>query len=136
MNICGCKTKCDCTILAVIASVIAGIVTTFLTFSGTIVIPQFVLWIFFGIVLGFLGLSLITAPFIGKREANTCLCTSLTSFFVGIFGTVLLSLALVLIDIAAGGILASILTGLLFGLFTLAITSAACIVKNLFDCGS
>ena len=136
MNICCCKTKCDCTIIAVIASVIAGIVATFLTFSGTITIPQFVLWIFFGVALGLLGLSVVAAPCIGKREANTCLCASLTSLFVGIFGTVLFSLVLVLVDIAAGGILASILTGLLFGLFALAITSAACIVKNLFDCGS
>ena len=136
MNICCCKTKCDCTIIAVIASVIAGIVATFLTFSGTITIPQFVLWIFFGVALGLLGLSLVAAPFIGKRESNTCLCASLTSLFVGVFGTVLFSLVLVLVDIAAGGILASILTGLLFGLFALTITSAACIVKNLFDCGS
>jgi hypothetical protein len=136
MNICGCRTKCDCAILAVIASVIAGIIATFLTFSGIITIPQFVLWIFFGVALGLLGLSLVAAPFIGKRESGTCLCASLTTFFVGIFGTVLFSLVLVLIDIAAGGIFASILTGLLFGLFTLTITSAACIVKNLFDCGS
>ncbi|MBR5234073.1 MAG: hypothetical protein IKW03_07665 [Clostridia bacterium] len=134
MNICGCKTKCDCTIIAVIVSIIAGIVATFLNFSGTIAIPQFVLWIFFGVALGLLGLSLVAAPFIGKRESGTCLCTSLIAFFVGIFGTVLFSLVLVLIDIAAGGILASILTGLLIGLFALAITSAACIVKNLFDC--
>ena len=134
MNICGCRTKCDCTLFAVIASVIAGIVATFLTFSGTLVIPQFVLWILFGVALGFLGLSLVVSPFICKKESGFCLCTSLIAFFAGILGTVLFSLVLVLIDIAAGGILASVITGLLFGLFTLTITSTACIVKNLFDC--
>lgn len=134
MNVCGCKTKCDCTLIAVIASVITGIIAAFLSFSATIAVPQFVLWIFFGVALIFLALSLVAAPFIRRRDNDSCLCPSLTAFLAGIFGTVLLSLVLILVDIATAGLLGSLLTGLLFAAFTLTVTSTACIVKNLFDC--
>ena len=134
MNICCCKTKCDCTIIAVIASVITGIITAFLNFSASIAVPQFVLWILFGVALGFLAISLIIAPFICRKEGGECLCTSLTALLTGVFGTVLAALVLVLVDLAASGLLASLVTGLLFGFFALTITSAGCIVKNLFGC--
>lgn len=133
MNICGCRTKCDCTIFAIIASVIVGIVTAFLSFSATLAVPAFVYWIFFGVALVLLAFTLFTAPFVSRRKEDFCLCASLNTFLAGVFGTVLFSLVLLLIDLTAG-ILASLLTGLLFGLFTLTVTSVACIVKNIADC--
>lgn len=133
MNICGCRTKCDCTIFAIIASVIVGIVTAFLSFSATLAVPAFVYWIFFGVALVLLAVTLFTAPFVSRRKEDFCLCASLNTFLAGVFGTVLFSLVLLLIDLTAG-ILASLLTGLLFGLFTLTVTSVACIVKNIADC--
>ena len=133
MNICGCRTKCDCTLFAVIASVIVGIVTAFLSFSATLAVPSFVYWIFFGVALVLLAVALVTAPFICRSKENFCLCTSLNTFLAGVFGTVLFSLVLLLIDLTAG-LLFSLLTGLLFGLFTLTITSVACIIKNIADC--
>ncbi len=133
MNICGCRTKCDCTLFAVIASVIVGIVTAFLSFSVTLAVPAFVYWIFFGVALVLLAVSLISAPLACRCKENFCTCASLTTFLAGVLGTVLFSLVLLLIDLTAG-ILASLLTGLLFGFFTLTVTSVACIVRNLFDC--
>ena len=134
MNICCCKTKCDCTFIAVIAAVVAGIIAAFLNFSATIAIPQYVLWIFFGVALIFLAATLLTAPLACRRETDICLCSSLTAFFTGVFGTVLAALVLILADLAATGLLASLITGLLAAAFVLTITSAACIVKNIFGC--
>ena len=134
MNICCCKTKCDCTLIAVIASVIAGIIAAFLNFSAAIALPQFVLWIFFGVALGLLAVSLVAAPFVCRCENKECFCASLVAFLVGVFGTVAAALVLVLVDITAGGLLASLIAGLLFGFFALVITSAGCLVKNLFGC--
>lgn len=134
MNICCCKTKCDCTLISVIASVIAGIIAAFLNFSGTIVLPQFVLWIFFGVALGLLALAFAAAPFACRCANKECFCASVTAFLIGVFGAVTAALVLVLVDITAGGLLASLITGLLFGFFALTITSAGCIVKNLFGC--
>lgn len=133
MNICGCRTKCDCTIFAVIASVIVGIVAAFLSFSAILAVPAFVYWIFFGVALVLLAVTLFTAPFICRNKENFCLCASLNTFIAGVLGTVLFSLILLLIDLTAG-LLFSLLTGLLFGLFTLTVTSVACIVRNIFDC--
>ena len=134
MNICCCKTKCDCTLIAVIASVITGIIAAFLNFSAVIAVPQFVLWILFGVALGLLALALVAAPFTCRCENKECFCASVTSFLVGVFGTVAASLVLVLVDLTAGGLLASVITGLLFGLFALTITSAGCLVRNLLGC--
>ena len=133
MNICGCKPKCECSLFAIIASVIAGIVTAFLSFSATLAVPAFVYWIFLGVALVLLAVSLVSAPLTSRCKENYCICTSLTALLTGVLGTVLFSLILLLIDLTAG-ILSALLTGLLFGFFTLTVTSAACIVRNLFDC--
>ena len=133
MNICGCRTKCDCTLLAVIASVIVGIAAAFLSFSATLAVPAFVYWIFFGVALILLAFTLFTAPFVCRNKENFCLCSSLTAFLVSVIGTVLLSLVLLLVDISAG-LLASLLAGLLFGFFTLTIASVTCIIRNIFNC--
>lgn len=134
MNLCDCKNNRDCTLAAVVASVIIGVVAAFLNFSATITIPLFVYWIFFGVALIFLALSLLVAPFTGRGESRGCLCTALSTFLFGIFGTVLLSLVLVLVDIAATGLLASVLIGLLFASLALTVTSVACLIKCLFNC--
>ena len=133
MNVCSCKCRCECTVFAIIASVIAGVVAAFLNFSLTIAIPQFVLWIFFGVALIFLAAALLAAPFVDKKESDGCLCGVVSALIAGVLGTVLISLVLVLADIAAG-LLASVLTGLLFGFFTLTVTSVACLIKSIFNC--
>lgn len=133
MNVCSCKCRCECTVFAIIASVIAGVVAAFLNFSLTIAVPQFVLWIFFGVALIFLAVALLAAPFVDKKESDGCLCGVVSALIAGVLGTVLISLVLVLADIAAG-LLASVLTGLLFGFFTLTVTSVACLIKSIFNC--
>ncbi len=134
MNLCNCKNSRDCTLAAVVASVIIGVVAAFLNFSATIAIPAFVYWIFFGVALVFLAFSLLVAPFVDRKESRDCLCSALSTFLIGVFGTVLLSLVLVLVDIAATGLLSSVLIGLLFASFTLTIASVACLIKCLFNC--
>ncbi len=134
MEICGCKPKCDCTVFALVSSAVVGIITAFLNFSGTIAVPQVILWVFFGVALGFLAVSFVTGAFAGERDCTGCICNALRAFFAGIFGTVLLTVILLIADIATAGILGSIITGLLFAAFALTVTSAACVVKALFGC--
>lgn len=134
MNLCDCKNNRDCTLVAVVASVIIGVIAAFLNFSMTIAIPAFVYWIFFGVALVFLALSFLVAPFVDSKESKGCLCSALNTFLIGVFGTVLLSLVLVLVDIAAAGLLASVLIGLLFASLALTITSVACLIKCLLNC--
>lgn len=133
MEICGCKTKCDCTFFSVIVSVIVGIIVAFLNVSGTIAVPQVVLWVFFGVALAALAAAFVAGA-LQRREHTGCFCSSLTTLLVGVLGTVLFSLVLILADIATGGIFGSLITGLLFAAFTLIITSVGCLTKSLFGC--
>ena len=133
MNACSCKNTCECSFVAVVVSFIVGIVAAFLNFSATIAVPSFVLWIFFGVALIFLALALFSAHFVCGKEIKGCICSTLKAFFAGIFGTVLFALILVLVDLAAG-LLASVITGLLFAAFALTITSAACLIRCLLNC--
>ncbi len=134
MEICGCRPKCECSVIAAIVSAVVGIAVAFLNFSGTIVVPQVILWVFLGVALGFLAISFLAAAVRRSCEKSGCLCSALTTLFAGVFATVLLSLVLLVFDIVAAGILGSLITGLLFGAFTLTVTSVACIVKTLFGC--
>ena len=81
MNVCSCKNTCECTFVAAIASVIVGIIAAFLNFSATIAVPQFVLWIFFGVALIFLALALYSAHFVCGKEIKSCVCSTLNAFF-------------------------------------------------------
>lgn len=134
MCFCDCKNNNDCRLTAIIVSVIAGVVAAFLNFSATIAVPQFVLWILFGIAAGFLAFTFLIAPMINKCETRNCLCPVLSTLLLGIFGTILFSFVLVLIDITAAGLVGSLLTGLLFASFSLTLTSVACFIKCLLNC--
>lgn len=134
MEICGCKSKCECFVFSLIASAVAGIITAFLNFSGTIAVSQIILWVFFGVALGFLAVALVAGALANRKEFGSCICSSLTTLFVGVLGTVLFSLVLILVDIATGGLLGSVLTGLLFAFFALTVTSVACVIREFFGC--
>ena len=134
MTTCECKNKCECTLFAVIASLVIGIVAVFLNFSSTLVITQTLLWAFFGASIVFLLIGLLASFGICKSDNRECLCTAVNEFLLGILATVLFSVILLTVDIAAAGLLASILVGILFGVFTLTLTSAACIIKYNLKC--
>ena len=134
MCFCDCKNNNDCRLTAIIASVIIGVIAAFLNFSATIVVPQFVLWILFGIAAGFLALTFLIAPMINRCETKHCICSVLSTLLLGIFGTILFALVLVLVDIAAAGLVGSLLAGLLFASFALTLTSVACFIKCLLNC--
>ncbi len=134
MEICGCRPRCECALFSVIVSAVIGIIAAFLNFSGTIAVPLVILWVFFGVALGFLAISLVSASFRREKENSGCFCISLGTLFVGVLVTTLLSLVLIIFDIATAGILGSVITGLLFAGFSLTVTSAVCLAKSLFGC--
>ncbi len=131
-NNCGCRT--DCTGIAIVASIIIGIITAFLRFSVVItVIPAF-LWVVFGIAVVYLALA-----FVGRRNgennpSSRCRCRSLTTFLIGVLGTILFSLILLAIPFAATSVIGAIITGLLLLFFTLLITSVVCQLTCASDC--
>lgn len=130
---CSCRT--GCTGLGIAASVIIGIVAALLTVTGNLVITPAFTWVLFGIAIGFLGITLLSASLTQTSFVRDCICDILPALFAGILGTVLASVVLLTIDVAATSVLGAIITGLLLLFFTLTLTTGACLTKCLAGCG-
>ncbi len=134
MNNCNCSCRCDCTAISVVASIIIGIITGFLTVSGIITLTPAFLWVTLGIAVVYLGIAALSAAATNGFGVRGCICTALTALIIGILGTILLSLVLLGVSFAATSVIGAIFAGLLLAFFSLLITSVACLVKLLSGC--
>lgn len=130
-----CCNRCNCTLLAVIASVIVGVVAAFLQITGTIIVTTAFLWVLFGIGVVSLGVLLLGAAR-SRTDATYCLCTTVNTLLVAILGTILFAVVLLAVGVVATSVASAILVGLLLAFFTLLLTSGACLVRYLYGCGS
>ena len=122
-----------CTVIAIVASLIIGIITAFLRITATITLTPAFLWVLLGVAVVYLAVTLISASLF----RNVCcgnLCTIITALLTGILGTVLLSIVLLGIEFAATSVIGAVLAGALLFFFFLAVTSTACLVRCLFNC--
>lgn len=128
---CGCNSACsfDCSLLAIGASVIIGIITTLLTITATITITPAFLWVLFGIAVVYLGVVLLVSSGFGCRSNCRCLRTPLSLLLAGILGTILGAIILLGITFAATSIVGAVITGALLFFFALLITSTVCLIK-------
>lgn len=133
MSIFGCNCRNRCALLAVVASIIIGIVAAFLQITGTITVTPVFLIVAFGIAVAALGVLAVTAAMV-RRYGGSCLCSALQTVLAGILGTVLLSVVLLAVGIVATSVIGAILVGLTAGFFALTVTAGACFVRCLADC--
>lgn len=136
MSIYGCHYQCSCRLLAVIASVIIGVVTAFLQITGTITATPTFLWVVFGIAVVYLGVLVVATAFSRRTEANSCVCSVLNTLLIGILGSILFALVLLAVGIVATSVVSAILVGITLLFFALTLTSTACMVRSLADCGN
>lgn len=121
-----------CPLVAIVASIVIGVIVTALTFMATITVTPAFLWVLFGIAVVYLVLSPILV-----RNSNPRGCTrsSVPALLTGLLGTILTSVILLGITFAATSFLGAVITGALLGFFTLVVTSTACITKcTAYDC--
>ena len=123
----------NCTVVAVIASLIIGIVTAFLRITATITLTPAFLWVLLGIAVVYLAVTLVSGALF-RRECCNDLCTIVTALLVGILGTVLLSIVFLAIEFVATSIIGAILAGGLLFFFFLMVTSSACLVRCFLNC--
>ena len=121
------------TVVAVIASLIIGIVTAFLRITATITLTPAFLWVLLGIAVVYLAVTLVSGALF-RRECCNDLCSIVTALLIGVLGTVLLSIVFLAIEFVATSIIGAILTGGLLFFFFLMVTSSACLVRCLFNC--
>lgn len=123
----------DCTVLSVIASIVIGVVATVLNITATIALGVPFLWAALGIALFFFAVTLVGSG-ISQGGCRSCVCSTLTALIWGVLGTTLAAVILLLVDLAAAGVVASLIVGGLAGFFTLVLTSVACLIKCLSGC--
>ena len=122
-----------CTVFAVSASLIFGVITAFLRITAAITITPAFLWAPLGVAVVYLAVLLVSASLF-RNVCCASLCTIITSLLSGILGTILLSVVLLGIEFAATSVLGAVLAGALLFFFFLAVTSTACLVRCLFNC--
>ena len=125
--------KPGCVFIAVVVSLILGIITAFLTITGAIALTPAFLWVLLGIAVVYLAVTLVAAA-LARNECCEGLCTIINALLVGILGTVLLSIVLLAVTFVATSIIGAILTGTLLFFFFLVVTSTSCLVRCLFNC--
>jgi len=131
-NDCGCRR--DCTLLAIIASIIIGVVTAFLRFAAVITVTPAFLWVLFGIAVVYLALTPISVSIIRGYGTACCICRVLPVLLTGILGTILTAVILLGITFAATSIIGAIITGLLLLFFTLTVVSVGCLANCAARC--
>ena len=128
---CGCKS--DCAGLAIVSSIIIGIIAAFLRYTAVITVTPAFLWVTLGIAVVYLAVLLAVSPTIRR---SGCVCTNLPVLLTGILGTVLFSIVLLAVPFAATSVVGAILTGILLFTLALAITTVACLVKCILGCNN
>lgn len=126
---CGCKS--DCGGLAIVASIIIGIITAFLRFTAVITVTPAFLWVTLGIAIVYLAILLAVSPIIRR---SGCVCTNLPILITGLLGTILASIILLAITFVATSVIGAIITGALLLFFSLIITSVACLISCILGC--
>ena len=126
---CSCSCRPTCTTVAVIAAAVLGVLAAFLQLGGVIAISAVLIWAFFGVAVGALGLLTLTAALTHRRGC----CTSLGAALAGALGTVAAAVVLLVVDLAAGTVLAAILTGVLVFFVALTLAAVACYARCLCE---
>ncbi len=126
-----CEGKPDCLGIAVVVSIIIGIIAAFLTITGVIFILPVFLWVMLGTAIGYIAVSLLSVAIDGRNTAYHCSETTLGAALISAVGTVLFSLILLAIPFAPASVVGAIFNGLLFFSFFTLLTSTVCLVKCL-----
>ncbi len=132
MTNCGCRP--GCTGLAIVASLIVGIITAFLQFTAVITITPAFLWVVLGVAVVYLALTLFSALSSRGGGWRACVCAGLPIFLIGILGAILVSIILLGIPFAVGSVLGAIFSGALLAFLALIVTTAACLALCAAGC--
>lgn len=130
------ESKSNCTGIAIVSSIIIGIITAFLRITAVITVTPVFLWVVFGIAVAYLAVTLIAIATARQAGAFECIYSTLSALLIGILGTILFSIILLAIEFAATSVIGAIVTGLLLLFFFLTVTTTACLVRCFVNCNN
>ena len=134
MTIFNCENKWNCTGIAIIASLILGVIAAFLQITGVITIVPVALLVALGIAVVYLAVILVAVSLAQHSIACRKICNTLSVLLFGILGTILLSIILLAIVFAATSVIGALFVGALIFFFALTLISTACLAKCLLNC--
>ena len=123
-NDCSCRPSCGT--IAVIASIIIGVITAILRFTAVITLTPAFLWVVLGIAVAYQAVLVITTSASCK---SGCICSILPFLQTGILGAILTSVILLAITFAATSVLGAIIAGVTLAFLSLIFTATACLIK-------
>lgn len=129
-----CSCRNDCTLFALITSLILGVVAAFLQITAVITVTPAFLWVALGIGVVYLAVLEASVALSRRTERKFCLCDALNAALTGILGTILLAVVLLAVGVVATSIISAILVGALVGFLSLIFTSTACLIRCTADC--
>lgn len=135
MSVVNCGCRRDCVVIGAVASAIIGVLAAFLQITGVITVTPAFLWVTLGIAVVYLAVLAGAAVLSRRTERCYCVCRALNALLLAILGTALFSVVLLAVGIVATSIVSAILVGLLLFFTALILTSTACLVRCLTDCG-
>lgn len=129
-NDCSCRNN-TCTTVALIVSIVVGIITAFLRITAAITVTPAFLWTVFGIAVVYLAVVLLASVSVNCCENKTpCCVKNIISVLLGaIIATVFFAILLLAVEFVATSILGAVITGLLLLSFFLTLTETACLVR-------
>ena len=135
MTILNCECKRDCLLFSAITSIIIGIIVAFLRITGVITVTPVLLIVAFGIADLFLLAALIASDLWCWGNCRACVYTAVSQVLIGVLGTLLLSVVLLVIPFATTSVIGAIITGALAAFLSYIFTATACAVKWFAKCG-
>ena len=129
-----CSCKSNCSVIAIIASVIIGIIAAVLRATAVITVTPAFLWVVLGVAVVYLGVTLVTSASFSGVNVKNCICPVLSVLLTGILGAILTSVILLGIAFSATSVIGAIITGALIAFFSLIFTETACLIKCLARC--
>lgn len=113
-----------------VISAIIGVISAVLRYNAVITITPSFLWVFFGIAVGFLAITLLTSSL---AKCEQC-CRGLNSVLLGIAGTIFCSVVLLGIEFAAISAFGTLLTALITFSFSFMLLSIMCLIRCRYNC--
>lgn len=125
--------RVGCTVIAIVVSLIAGVITAFLRITAAITVTPAFLWVLLGIAVVYLAVMLLSSA-LYRHGCCESLCSIVNTLLSGILGTVLFSVVLLAVEFVATSVIGAVITGALLFFFFLTVTSTACLIRCLFNC--
>lgn len=130
---CNCDCRYNCNGLALVASLIIGIIGAVLSFTGVITIAAVFYSAVFVVAAVYLAV-LVIGFFVNRNQPKPCVCRSLSLVLGGVLGSILTSLILLAAGFAVTSVLGTVIIGAALFFVSLLFTSTACLVRCLAGC--